>query len=248
MTELEGIQLRFSKGKLSVFLFLMASVLLWGQAEADSSLTSSGVESEIRVDGTLSEWEGIPALQLTPKAANIKVNGEFKEEDFDFRIKSMWNEQYLYLAIQWEDDVWDIEDVSRKDATWHDTDSGQRRDRMYFFDNFKFHIRESDYDYTLWISPQDEDNGPHFWARLLMGYRGNERAGAKPMLRASSDGNSSTIEMMIVWKQLKLNPKNGLVIPLRLTVTDSDLPGRFEESKVSAMKSVEWAGDLTLID
>ena len=248
MTGLEGIHLRFLKGKLTACLFLMASVLLWGQAEADSSLISSGVASEIRVDGSLSEWEGIPALRLTPESSDIKVKGEFKEADFDFRIKSTWNKQYLYLAIQWEDDVWDIENVSRKDATWHDPDTGQRRDRMYFFDNFRFHIRESDYDYTLWISPKDEDNGPYFWSRLLMGYRGNERAGAKPMLRASSDGNTSTIEMMIVWNQLKLKPKNGLVIPLRLTLTDSDLPGRFEETKVSAMKSVEWVGNLTLID
>ena len=249
MTELEGVQLNSTRGRLSTALLIIAaSVLFWGQAAAETTLVSSGTEKEIRVDGSLSEWEGIPALRISPKTPDITIDGEFKEDDFDFQIRSVWNKQYLYIAIQWRDDVWDIEDVSRKNATWTDPDSGQRRDRMYFFDNFKFHIRESDYDYTLWISPKEEDNGPYHWARLLMGYRGNERAGAKPMLRADSDGNTSTIEMMIVWKQLKLKPKNGLTIPLRLTVTDSDLPGRFEETKVKAMKSVEWVGNLTLVD
>ena len=248
MTELKDTQKRFSRAKVTAFLLLLAPVLLWGQAKADTSLISSGIEKEIRVDGSLSEWQGVPVLQLTPSASNITVNGEFKEADFDFKIQSVWNKQYLYLAIQWQDDIWDIEEISRKEATWHDPDTGQKRDRMYFFDNFKLHIRDSDYDYTLWISPKDQENGPYTWSRLLMGYRGNERAGAKPMLRSESDGNATTLEMMIVWKQLQIKPKNGLEIPIRLTISDSDLPGRFEESKINEMKSVEWAGNLTLID
>lgn len=248
MTEFNGLRLFSKNGKPGLLALLVASLCLWGQAAADSTITSSGADSEIRVDGSLGEWQSTPALRISPDASDIAASGEFKDGDFDFKLRSKWNKQYLYLAIEWQDDTWDIEEVTRKEATWHDPDSAQRRDRMYFFDNFKFHIRESDYDYTLWVSPQDGDNGPYHWARLLMGYRGNERAGAKPMLRASSNGDTSYIEMMIVWKQLKLKPKNGLVIPIRLTVTDSDLPGRFEETKVSSMKSVEWVGNLTLID
>lgn len=248
MIDLKKLRLFYSARIFPVLAFAIALTLLSGQPTAETSLTSSQVESEIRVDGDLLEWESAPALVITPASENLDVSGEFKEGDFEFKIRSKWNKQYLYLAIEWQDDTWDIEEISRKEATWHDPDSGQRRDRMYFFDNFKFHIRESDYDYTLWISPQTEDEGPYYWSRLLIGYRGNERAGAKPMLRASCNGDTSTIEMMIVWKQLKLKPEGGLVVPVRMTVSDSDLPGRFEETKVPEMKSVEWVGNLTLID
>jgi hypothetical protein len=123
MTELEGVQLHNSRRKLSAILILAAaSLLFWGQAAADNELVSSSTDKEIRVDGSLSEWEGIPALRISPKTPDMTVDGEFKEEDFDFQIKSFWNKQYLYLAIQWQDDVWDIEDVSRKNATWTDPD------------------------------------------------------------------------------------------------------------------------------
>jgi len=246
MSVFEGTELRRPAARAG--LFCLFCLLLWGRVDAQAALTSPAVESEIRVDGSLSEWEGIPVLEITPASPNLTVNGKFKENDFDFRIQSRWNKQYLYLAIQWEDDILDIEDLTRKDAIWEDPLSGQRRDRMSFFDNFKFHIRESDYDYTLWISPQDGDRGPYFWGRLLMGYRGNERAGAKPMLRSESDGGKTTMEMMIVWKQLRVKPKKGLVIPLTLTISDSDLPGKFEENKLDFLKSVEWSGNLALTD
>jgi len=248
MTESKISQLCSTSWRIAFLAFFMVLVIPADQAHAATSLTSPKVDTEIRVDGSLEEWQATPALEITPTAANLNVSGEFKDSDFNFKIRSKWNKQYLYLAIEWHDDTWDIEEVSRKEATWHDEDTGQRRDRMYFFDNFKLHIRESDYDYTLWVSPQAEDNGPYYWSRLLIGYRGNERAGAKPMLRASSNGDTSTIEMMIVWKQLKLKPKGGLVVPIRMSVSDSDLPGRFEETKIPALKSVEWVGNLTLID
>lgn len=230
------------------FFFLLFAALCCGAVGAQDSLSSSYYEGEIRVDGNLSEWEGEEGLKFTPEAPVLEASGDFKEDDFNFVIHSRWNKQYLYLAIEWQDDTWDIEEVTRKTATWHDPDTGQRRDKMYFFDNFKFHIRESDYDYTLWVSPRDSEKGPYHWARLLLGYRGNERAGAKPMLRAETDGNTCSIEMMIVWKQLRLEPESGKAIPLSLVVSDSDLPGRFEETKIRSLKSVEWNGSLTLVE
>jgi len=236
-------------GEIAPLVVILASLLFFGgQSMAQSSLSSTLYEDEIRVDGSLSEWASASGLQLSPSSEAAESSGDFKENDFQFNLKSRWNKNYLYLAIEWKDDVWDIEEVTRKNATWRDPETGRHRDRMYFFDNFKFHIRESDYDYTLWISPVSEDQGPFHWARLLIGYRGNERAGAKPMLRAESNGNTTTMEMMIVWKQLRLKPKGGMNIPLNLVISDSDLPGRFEETKIDSMKSIEWQGTLTLVE
>lgn len=249
MTKSGRLKTPFSAGRIALLFLLLASIVLsGGQTLAQASLTSVLYEDEIRVDGSLSEWEVSEGLQLSPSSTAVEPSGDFKENDFSFKIQSRWNDNYLYLAIEWKDDVWDIEEVTRKNATWRDPDTGQHRDLMYFFDNFKFHIRESDYDYTLWISPVSEDTGPFHWSRLLMGYRGNERAGAKPMLRAESNGNTTTMEMMIVWKRLRLDPKGGMTIPLNLVVADSDLPGRFEETKVESLKSVEWRGELTLVE
>jgi hypothetical protein len=160
-------------------------------------------DREILIDGFLKEWEGIPALKLAPGENGIKTGGELDASDVSLNIQFLWNKQYLYLGLTWKDETWDIEEVTRKDAVWVDQDN-RRRDRMYFFDNLKFHIRMSDYDYTLWLSPATRDKGPFMWYRLLEGYGGMERATGTPMVSAKQQDGFMTAEVMLVWQQLKL--------------------------------------------
>jgi hypothetical protein len=116
------------------------------------------------------------------------------------------------------------------------------------FDNFKFHIRKSDYDYTAWISPRANDEGPHYWCRLLEGYGGMERATGAPMITARHQGNRVTMEVLLLWKQLRIKPKKNQTIPLRLVVADSDLPGKLLESKVEHIKWVGWMGQIKVVE
>ncbi len=198
-------------------------------------------DRDILVDGNLREWAGVPAQDLSPAAKGVQVGGTFHDQDVDVKIQSMWDEDSLYLALTWTDDVWDVQEVTRRDAVWIDSQK-KRRDKMYFFDYFKFHLRDADYDYTLWLSPRAKDQGPFEWCRLLEGYRGLERATASPTISAHEENGKSTIEMLLSWDELRLKPDELDKIPLTLIVSDSDDPGRMIESKLENVKWLAWRG------
>jgi hypothetical protein len=204
-------------------------------------------EFEILLDGFLDEWEGVPSRLLAPDRPGVKSAGSFGEADLSVKVMAVWDEERLYLALYWQDDVWDIQKVSRREAVWIDADD-TRHDRMYFFDNFKFHIRKSDYDYTMWVSPRANDEGPHFWCRLLEGYGGMERATATPMITFRNQGGHATAELELSWEQLRLEPKEKEPIPIRLVVADADLPGKSLETKLSHRKWVGWMGQFVVLE
>jgi hypothetical protein len=224
--------------------FLTLVLLACGHAAHDllaqAEWTVPRRDREILVDGFLREWQGVPALELSPSLAGISREGEFKEGDLRVAVQALWDEQYLYVALTWQDDTWDVEEVTRRDAVWVDAQR-KRRDRMLLFDYLKFHVRQSDYDYTFWVSPFHQEKGPFFWHRLLEGYRGMERAAGTPMITARElDDGRVTIELMFFWKELRLRPKDGF--PLTLIVADSDLPGRLPEYKLGFLKWIQWRG------
>lgn len=120
---------------------LLALVLLCGHlALAQNRWEIPFQDRDIQVDGILDEWDQIPAIVLAPNMEGLASEGEFGEDDVRLTIRGVRNQDYLYLAIEWYDDVWDVAEVRRRDAVWISTD-GTRRDRMLFFDYFKFHLR-----------------------------------------------------------------------------------------------------------
>ena len=118
---------------------------------------------------------------------------------------------------------------------------------MLFFDNLKLHIRKSDYDYTMWGSPRAHDEGPYFWSRLLEGYGGMERATSAPMVTARNHGGHVTMEVELLWKQLRIKPDKKRLLPLRLLLADADLPGKQLETKLKDLKWVGWRGQLKIV-
>ena len=58
--------------------------------------------------------------------------------------------------------------------------------------------------------------------------------------------NKVTMEIMFYWKELRIKPKPGTVIPLKLIVADSDLPNGVLESKLDNLKWLEWRGKISL--
>jgi len=204
-------------------------------------------DREILIDGYLDEWDGIPALVVAPGEKDIRTGGKLAADDVRLEFRALWNEEYLYLGLTWKDQVRDIEETGRKDAVWIDPEN-RRRDRMYFFDNLKFHIRKSDYDYTLWLSPVAGGEGPFMWYRLLEGYGGMERATGVPMVSAREQGDRVTVEVMLIWKQLRLKGKKNLEYPLTLVVADSDDPGRILEYKLDHLKWLGWKGRIRLVE
>lgn len=230
-----------------LFNLLLIVVVFFTGVFAENSWDIQEREFEILLDGFLDEWEGIPFKNLIPGGDGLQTGGDFGQEDLDFKVKAVWDREHLYLALDWEDNVWDIQKVVRREAVWIDPEN-TRRDRMYFFDNFKFHIRKSDYDYTMWVSPRANEEGPHFWCRLLEGYGGMERATSAPMITARNHGGRVTAEVELFWKQLRLKPNRKEPIPLRLVVADADLPGKMLQTKLSHLKWVGWMGQLRVVE
>ena len=201
---------------------------------------------DVQMDGFLDEWDGnLPKLVLTPSESSLRTTGEFGSNDLNVSLRFVWDRQNLYIAVEWEDDTWDITRIRRAQAVWVSPDR-RRRNRMHFFDNLKFHIQESDYDYILWTSPRALEQGPFMWHRLLEGLTGMETATSPPLITARFRENKVTIEIMFIWKELRIDPKLATTIPLTLIVADSDLPNDFLESKLHNLKWLEWRGQLRL--
>ncbi len=207
----------------------------------------SNQERDIQIDGFTDDWQGVPALTLSPGSSNLKMTGEFDNDDVVVRLQSLWNQDNLYIAVHWQDNTWDIQKVTRREAVWVTPDR-RRRDRMLFFDYLKFHIRESDYDFTFWLTPRVDDRGPFQWHRLLEGLKGMERASTSPVITGRHREDGATLEILLSWRELKIKPKPGKQVPLALTVADSDLVGTPLEYKLERLKSLQWRGYLALED
>jgi hypothetical protein len=232
------------KKKILILLFALITAI---PCYAQDVMEIPKRDREILIDGFLNEWNGVPAKILAPGEEDIRAGGELTPNDVRLEIQALWDEQYIYLGLHWKDQVWDIEEITRKDAVWMDEDN-RRRDRMYFYDNLKFHIRKSDYDFTLWLSPATSEKGPFMWYRLLEGYGGMERATGHPMVSFKESEDGLTAELMLIWQQLKLKGDKGEEYPLTLVVADSDDPDRLLEYKLEHLKWLGWQGMIRLVE
>ena len=200
----------------------------------------------LRIDGHLDDWANVPAFEVSPEQSHQSTNN-FGQDDLKLTIRLQWDKESLYMALEWQDDVYDIQEIRRQEAVYMAAD-GTRRDRMYFFDNLKFSVRRSDYDYTLWLSPRAGGDGPFSWQRLLEGYRGMEAASSAPLVAARESDGRVTMEVRFWWDQLRLEGKKKKNYPLTLIVSDSDLPGQLLEFKASRPKWIMWQGTLSLVE
>ena len=227
------------------FLLFISVFFLLETLGAQQVWKISNQERDIQIDGFIDEWQGVPALILSPETSGLRVTGEFEADDVKVALRSLWNQDNLYIAVHWQDNTWDIKRVTRREAVWM-TPNRRRRDRMLFFDYLKFHIRESDYDFTFWLTPRVDDRGPFQWHRLLEGLKGMERASTSPVITGRHRDDGATLEILLTWRELKIKPKPGTQIPLALILADSDLIGTALEYKLDRLKSLEWRGRLVL--
>lgn len=199
----------------------------------------------ILVDGYLNDWQGIQGLAIAPQQPGIRSNGSFHPNDVAVVLRALWDKEKLYIAVQWQDDKWDVKQVPPRQAIWISPDH-RRRDRMYFFDNLRLNLRQGDHDYLLWTSPRLEEEGPFMWQRLVKLPAGLENASYPPMVSARYQKGVSTLEMLFFWKQLQMKGKKGETVSLGAVVTDSDMPGAFLETKLPHLKSLGWSGEMRL--
>ncbi len=230
-------------GFLILVAFSLASLNVLGQAVWQVRKKPVAIQ----VDGFLEEWGAVPGLTLQPGAPDVRAESVTEADDVSVVAKAAWDNDNLYLAIEWKDDTWDIERVLRQQAVWL-TPQQQRRERMLFYDNLKIQMTDAEFDYLLWLSPRIESRGPYFWSRLLSGAKRMERATSPPAVAARQQDGKATLEILLPWRELKTKPKPGKTLPLNLVVADSDLPGKPLELKLSQLKSLLWDGVIKLAD
>lgn len=232
---------------MPIVIILLISWLLAVPLRAQGSWDVPRRSLEILLDGFLDEWQQFPPFSLAPSRPGIVREGDFEEGSLSLDLRALWDDQSLYLALDWKDDVWDIQEVLRRNAVWV-TPENRRRDRMLFFDYFKFNIREAAYDFVYWISPRVNEEGPYGWHRLLEGLKGMEAATSRPPVSARQANGRVTMEILMSWEELRLKPRAGRGFPLSLLLSDSDHPGRPLEYKLRHLRWLGWEGELRLLD
>ncbi len=201
----------------------------------------------IQVDGFLQEWDAVPGLTLEVGAPNVRSLAVSQPDDVSVVAKAAWDNDNLYMAIEWKDNAWDVEQVLRQQAVWL-TPQQQRRERMLFYDYLKIQMTDVEFDYVLWVTPRIDNRGPYSWCRLLSGGKRMEKATSPPAISARQQDGKATLEILFAWRELNAKPKAGKTWPLTLLVADSDLPGRPLELKLQQLKSLVWDGAIKLVE
>lgn len=223
---------------------LIIGTLFTAPAAAQNLWTVHQAPGHIQMDGRLDEWQGITPVVLQPAGGGAQSEGEFGANDLRLTVRAAWKKDGFYMALEWEDNSWDVQEVTRNEANWIDPE-GKRRNRMVFFDNMSLQLRRSNMHYTVWVSPRANELGPFSWAKLF-GKKRMELAGTPPLISSyvSDDGRVS-MELLFQWKDMLLKPKSYKDLLFRIDVADSDLSGQPLESKLDTLKSLQYAGLMT---
>ncbi len=184
------------------------------------------------IDGHLKEWHNVPGIVFS---SNDSTPGVFDEgrkpfdgiNDLHVNLKLAWNDDGLFAAIEWRDDVIDTRRVStRAEARWEHPSGNGARDGMYFSDNIVLRIQRGDnYYYGNWMSPMDQN--PHQWQLLRLGPQGTAYTETdKPIMTSRRVENGKVlIEAFWSWEMLHFKPRANEIVKIRIIPTDADQPG-----------------------
>lgn len=204
--------------------------------------------AEIQIERLLQEWDAVPGLALQVGAPGVQAESVNQTDDVAVVAKAVWDKDNLYVALEWKDNTWDVQQVLRQQAVWV-TPQQQRRERMLFYDYLKMHLTDPEFDYILWLTPRIDNRGPYSWCRMLSGGKRMEKAISPPAISARQEADGkATVEILFSWAELQTKPRAGKTLPLTLVLADSDLPGKPLELKLQQLKSLVWNGVIKLTE
>jgi len=228
---------------LILIAFSLSSLKVLGQAVWEVRKKPTAIQ----VDGFLQEWDAVTGLTLQAGGPGVRTESVSQADDVSAVLKAAWDKDNLYVALEWKDNTWDVEQVLRQQAVWV-TPQQQRRERMLFYDYLKIQVNDPEFDYVLWLTPRIDNRGPYLWSRLLSGAKRMEKATSPPAITARQQDTKATIEILLPWRELQVKPKAGKTLPLTLLLADSDLKGKPLELKLSQLKSLVWDGVIKLAE
>lgn len=171
----------------------------------------------IAIDGALSDWNGIPDLQL-PFVQSGAENYE-GPSDFAATVRLAWDDRFLYFAAIITDDL-HVQplrgyDIFNGDSVelWLDADLA-----VDFADN-----SINDDDFQFGFSPGDfSGSGPE---AVIWYPQRREEWNRQALIAAQPQNQGYTLEAAIPWALLGLQPVAGAAMGFAVNANDNDVPG-----------------------
>lgn len=187
---------------------------------------------------------------ITPGADSVVTSGDFENEnDLAVGVRSAWNEDGLFFAIEWQDDVRDPHVIPLDSARW-DSPLGRPLDRMYFYDNLVIRILTEDRFYGVWMAPREDE--PYQWdvVRYNDGQTDISEEIRASRIHAQVLGDGfMMLEVGIPWDQIARQPEPGLRFEMRFIIPDSDrLDLLLDVEKIRSSAYIAQYFDVTLVD
>lgn len=220
--------------------------LMWDISHA-WGVVAIAVERPPIIDGALSEWGGAHHLAIRPAADGVGLRGVFNNGvDYEVDVYLEWDAQYIYIAVVVEDDVLDVKRILPSQQEWKGA-SGQRKDRMFYYDHLKIFLRgpEAPLGYTIWISPGINGETPYAWG-------GRQRQPGSEILpvhlSTGFEPGLYTYEVAVPWEWLAIYPQSDMRLDGLFLFVDADDSELDIGEKVRTEKSnwIWWKGTIDL--
>ena len=207
----------------------------------------------VALDGDLREWGEAAWIPVEPAADGVGLRGVFGDDlDHEAVVLVQWDARYLYVAAAVHDDTLDAAWIAPGEREWHGP-SGERRDRMFYYDHMKLFVREpgADAGYNLWFAPPAGASGEGGWARpWWWGGRQRRLPAERPPVEVAAQvrGRARTFEMAIPWTWLGAWPQPGDEFDALFLFVDSDEPEAAVGAKIGSGRGrwIWWEGHLVL--
>ncbi len=207
----------------------------------------------VTLDGDLREWGEAAWIPVEPAADGVGLRGVFPDAlDHEAVVLVQWDARYLYVAAAVHDDTLDAGWIPPARREWHGP-SGERKDRMFYYDHMKLFVREpgADAGYNLWFAPpsgDDPEGGgsrPYWW-----GGRQRRLPAERPPVEVAgrTRGRARTFEVALPWTWLDAYPQPGDEFDALFLFVDSDQPGQPVGGKIRSGRGrwIWWQGHLVL--
>jgi len=185
----------------------------------------------ITIDGSLSEWAGVPAAALDAAEQVFPASEKLEEiwtgaADLSATARVLWDDDNIYIAIQVADDVF-----GPHPSAMHKGDSVE----VYFDTELAKDLVEHRYsedDSHLKLAPPADQKGG-LRVVLKQRSRGNRHA-ELPLDEVKSawqkTANGYQVEVSVPWKLIRREPvAEGLEIGFDILLNDSDGKGQFKQ-------------------
>ncbi len=207
----------------------------------------------VTLDGDLREWGEAAWIPVEPAADGVGLRGVFPDAlDHEAVVLVQWDARYLYVAAAVHDDTLDAGWIPPGRREWHGP-SGERKDRMFYYDHMKLFVREpgADAGYNLWFAPPAGDgpegggSRPYWW-----GGRQRRLPVERPPVEVAgrTRGRARTFEVALPWTWLDAYPQPGDEFDALFLFVDSDQPGQPVGGKIRSGRGrwIWWQGHLVL--